>query len=83
MPPHQHSAETTPALRGPACSSQPPHNAADTPSMKMNSVKVTLTAGTVQLHCVENSSAISDCCVHSAAAFPTSLVIGSQNTENP
>src|ERR1700751_5373901 len=31
-PPHQHSAATTPALRGPARSSQPPHAAADEPS---------------------------------------------------
>src|SRR5712671_1066268 len=31
-PPHQHSAATTPALRGPARSSHPPQTAADDPS---------------------------------------------------
>src|SRR5881628_2307368 len=39
-PPHQHSADTTPALRGPACSSQPPNSAVDSPRNTKNSVNI-------------------------------------------
>src|SRR6516164_4382993 len=39
-PPHQHSAATTPALRGPTRSNQPPHSAADDPSSTKNSVYI-------------------------------------------
>ena len=38
IPPHQQTADTTPALRGPARSSQPPHSAADEPRKTKNSV---------------------------------------------
>jgi len=84
MPPPQHSAAMKPALRGPARSSQLPQSAADTPRKKMNSVKVRLTDGTVQLQVVVNSSLIRLCDAHAAASVPaSSLVIGSQNTEKP
>src|SRR5260370_7569791 len=39
-PPHQHSAATTPALRGPTRSSHPPQTAADDPSSTKNSVYI-------------------------------------------
>src|SRR5262245_9191468 len=37
-PPHQHSADTKPALRGPERSSQPPNSAADEPRSTKKSV---------------------------------------------
>src|SRR5512145_3514280 len=39
-PPHQHSAESTPALRGPAFSSQPPQIAAEEPRKTKNIVYI-------------------------------------------
>src|ERR1019366_8209759 len=39
-PPHQQSAANTPALRGPARSSQPPQIAADDPRRTKNSVNI-------------------------------------------
>ena len=50
-----------PALRGPACSSQPPHSAADSPSTTMNISKVCVTSGTVQLQLVEVIAASRPC----------------------
>ena len=49
MPPAQQTAATTPALRGPTCSSQPPHSAAEQPSTTKNSVKIQPSAETSQL----------------------------------
>ena len=40
MPPHQQQAATTPALRGPARSSQPPQIAAEEPSSTKKSVYI-------------------------------------------
>ena len=40
IPPHQHTADTTPALRGPARSSQPHQIAADEPSNTKNKVYI-------------------------------------------
>src|SRR5512136_1112329 len=55
-PPHQHKAATTPALRGPARSSQPPQIAADPPSTTKNSVYIQPMLATRQSHVVVNSS---------------------------
>ncbi len=38
MPPAQQTAATTAALRGPTCSSQPPHSAAEQPRNTKNRV---------------------------------------------
>ena len=59
-PPHQHSADTTPALRGPARSSQPPHNAAEQPSSTKNRVNIQPRLEMRQSQVVVNSSANSD-----------------------
>src|SRR5580692_8099590 len=59
-PPHQHSAATTPALRGPARSSQPPQSAADDPSTTKNNVYIQPRLATRQSHVVVNNSATSD-----------------------
>src|SRR5204862_6277555 len=50
MPPHQHMAETTPALRGPARSSHPPHSAADDPRNTKKSVYIHPRSATRQSH---------------------------------
>src|ERR1700722_5627466 len=84
MPPPQHNAAMNPALRGPACSSQRPHSAAEMPSTAMNNSKVCVTSGTVQLQVVETSMADRLSALHAASSVPlSSLLIGSQNTENP
>src|ERR1041384_5549885 len=49
-PPHQHTAETTPALRGPARSSQPPHSAALEPRKTKNNVYIQPRLGLSQSH---------------------------------
>ena len=83
-PPPQHSAEMTPALRGPACSSQPPQTAAAIPSTAIKISKMWVTAGTDQLHDVVNSSAVKLRLLQAAgSAFGMRRVIGSQNTEKP
>ena len=55
-PPDQHSAATTPALRGPARSSQPPQMAAETPSSTKNSVNIQPMLATRQSQVVVKSS---------------------------
>ncbi len=73
-----------PALRGPACSSQPPQIAAEMPSTAMKISKMCVTEGTDQLQVVVKSSATKLCAVQAVAlAFGISRVIGSQNTEKP
>src|SRR6516225_9435834 len=57
MPPHQHNAATTPALRGPTCSSQPPHTAAAQPRNTKNSVYIQPSVEIFQSHEVVKSSA--------------------------
>ena len=47
-PPHQQIAETKPALRGPARSSQPPHMAAEDPSRTKKSVYIQPRSATFQ-----------------------------------
>ena len=83
-PPPQHNAEMKPALRGPACSSQPPQIAAEMPSTAMNISKTWVTEGTVQLQDVVKSSSTKLCAAQAlASAFGTSRVMGSQKTEKP
>src|SRR5215468_5250775 len=83
-PPHQQSAATTPALRGPARSSQPPQTAADTPSTTKKSVYIQPRLATRQSQVVVNSSCT---IVMSGHAFvcvtPSECDNGSQKTEKP
>ncbi len=83
-PPHQHSADTKPALRGPTRSSQPPQIAAETPSSTKNSVYIHPMLATFQSQVVVNNSCIS---VMSEQAFgavtPIARDSGSQNTLKP
>src|SRR6516165_2845971 len=83
-PPAQHSAATTPALRGPERSSQPPQIAADTPSSTKKRVYIQPMLATRQSHVVVNSSAAS---VRSGQETDFSIPIardsGSQNTLKP
>ena len=55
-PPHQHSAETKPALRGPARSSQPPQIAAETPSSTKKNVYIQPRSNWLQLQSVAMSA---------------------------
>src|ERR1700754_3426755 len=59
-PPHQHSAATKPALRGPTRSSQPPQTAAAMPSSTKNNVYIQPMLATRQSQVVVNSSCTSD-----------------------
>src|SRR5258705_3734775 len=84
-PPHQHNAATTPALRGPACSTQPPQRAAEEPRNTKNKVYVPPRLKMRQSQEVVNSSVTrrmsagqaSDCRV------PRAFDSGSQNTPKP
>ena len=58
-PPHQQHAATTPALRGPTRSSQPPQIAAETPSKTKNSVYIQPMLAMRQSQVVVNSSCTS------------------------
>src|ERR1700761_4632880 len=83
-PPHQHNAATTPALRGPARSSQPPQTAAAMPSTTKNSVYIQPRLATRQLQVVVNSSPTSEMSLHDAGASPgIAFDSGSQNTLKP
>src|SRR5262245_48500760 len=53
-PPHQHSAETKPALRGPLRSTQPPQIAAEEPSSTKNNVYIQPRSNWVQSQLVAN-----------------------------
>src|SRR6516162_314074 len=84
MPPHQHSAATTPALRGPARSSQPPQTAADDPSTTKNSVYIQPRLDTRQSQAVVKSSWMSEISGHATLlSTPTARESGSQNTLKP
>ena len=73
-----------PALRGPACSSQPPQIAAAMPSTAMNVSKTCVSDGTLQLQVVVVSSAKKPIFWQAAASAPATMwLIGSQKTENP
>src|SRR5258708_1873198 len=83
-PPHQHSAETTPALREPERSSQPPQIAAETPSSTKNSVYIQPMLATRQSQVVVNSSCASVMSGQALGAVtPSARDNGSQNTEKP
>ena len=56
IPPHQHNALITAALRGPTCSSQPPHRAADEPRNTKNKVYIQPSVEILQSQLVINSS---------------------------
>src|SRR5450830_1532539 len=90
MPPHQHSADTTPALRGPARSSQPPQIAAAQPRKTKNSVYIQPRVEMVQLQSVAVNSAkpaasepMKPVPLAQVAAPDSTLLSGSQNTEKP
>src|SRR5712671_303978 len=83
-PPHQHRAATTPALRGPACSTQPPQRAAEEPRNTKNKVYIQPRLEMRQSQLVVNSSVTRrmsgqarDCLI------PSAFDNGSQNTEKP
>src|SRR5450432_1011576 len=83
-PPPQHSAATTPALRGPTRSSQPPQIAAETPSSTKNSVNIQPMLATRQSHVVVTSSSSSDMSAQALGAVsPTARDSGNQNTLKP
>src|SRR3954453_5718522 len=84
-PPHQQSADTTPALRGPTRSSQPPMMAAAEPRNTKNRVYVhpsieIFQSQLVAVICCMNPKSFG----HATAwVMPTALDNGSQNTEKP
>src|SRR6478752_1048567 len=83
-PPHQHTAATTPALRGPARSSQPPQTAAETPRTTKNNVYIQPRLATRQSQVVVNNSCASDMSGHVFdAVMPIARDSGSQKTEKP
>src|SRR3984885_1544767 len=83
-PPPQHSAATTPALRGPARSSQPPQIAAETPSTTKNSVNIHPKLATFQSQVVVNNSCHSDISGQAFGAVrPMARDSGSHDTEKP
>src|SRR6476646_11923072 len=81
-PPHQQSADTTPALRGPARSSQPPQIAAAEPRKTKKSVYIQPRLLIFQSQLVVNSSATSDMSAGQATdlEMPMARDSGSQNT---
>src|SRR5262249_7733551 len=83
-PPHQHSAATTPALRGPARSSQPPQTAADDPSNTKKSVYIQPRLETRQSQVVVKSSPTSVRSGHATLlSRPIARESGNQNTLKP
>src|SRR5262245_29389234 len=84
-PPHQQSAETTPALRGPARSSQPPQIAAAEPRITKNSVYIQPSSLIFQSQVVVNSAfRIPDPSGQAIEALPPSCRdSGSQKTLKP
>src|SRR5471032_2374001 len=84
-PPHQQSAETKPALRGPTRSSQPPQIAAAAPRKTKNRVNIQPSELILQSHVVVNSSWSSDVSAGQAIdlVMPSARDIGSQKTLKP
>src|SRR5258708_318408 len=83
-PPNQHSADTTPALRGRDRSSQPPQSAAETPSSTKNSVYIQPMLATRQSQVVVNSSCTSVMSGQALAAVtPSARDSGSPNNQKP
>src|SRR5262245_55949838 len=85
MPPHQHTALTTPALRGPARSSQLPQIAAEQPRNTKKSVYIQPSVEIFQSQSVANSSPQNPTFAGQAmlCVMPSDLDSGSQNTEKP
>ncbi len=84
-PPHQHTAATTPVLRGPERSAQPPNSAAEEPRKTKNRIGITCRSDTCQSQVVVTSRPASP---RSAGHFvevviPIALVSGNVNTEKP
>ena len=71
-----------PALRGPARSNQPPHIAAEMPSMAMKISKMWVTVGTDQLQPCDVSS-LKKPMPAQVRAPGNSVLMGSQNTLKP
>ena len=84
-PPHQHSAETTPALRGPARSSQPPQIAAAEPRNTKNSVYIQPSSLIFQSQLVTNSAWTREMSAGQATdlVMPIERDSGIQNTLKP
>ena len=85
MPPPQHSADSTPTLRGPTCSSQPPQMAADSPKKTKNSVYIQPRVEICQSQLVVKSCAQKPTSGPHlmASLMPSALESGNQNTEKP
>src|SRR5512143_2736232 len=96
-PPHQQNAATTPALRGPTRSSQPPQIAADTPSSTKKRVNIQPRSNWVQSQSVAKracpvmatlpqkvvASPGQGIALSKPCATPTARPSGSQNTLKP
>ena len=83
-PPAQQNAATTPALRGPTRSSQPPQIAAETPSNTKNNVNIQPMLAMRQSQVVVKSSCTSEMSGQVLdAVMPSARDSGSQNTEKP
>src|SRR6478672_3406328 len=83
-PPHQHTAATTPALRGPARSSHPPNTAAAEPRNRKNIANIQVTSLLRQSQVVVVSADSSDMSLHSTdLVMPSARDIGIQNTLKP
>ena len=84
MPPAQQNAATTPALRGPTRSSQPPQIAAAAPSTTKKIEYVHTRSLTRQSQVVVVIAWTSVIPLHSSGlAMPSARDSGSQNTEKP
>ena len=83
--PDQHTAATTPALRGPARSTQPPQTAAATPRTNMNRVKIQFRSATSQSQLVVKSTfqMLEPAGQLSGLPPPTARDNGSQKTLKP
>src|SRR5574343_956405 len=82
-PPHQHSAETTPALRGPTRSSQPPQMAAEEPRNTKKRVYIQPSVEIFQSQFEAKSSVnrLMSAGHASGCVMPMARESGSQNTE--
>ena len=83
-PPHQHKAATTPALRGPARSSQPPNSAAEEPRNRKNRMYMIVSDEMRQSQVELNNSVIRLMSVQATGSLmPSARESGNQNTEKP
>jgi hypothetical protein len=84
-PPHQHIAETRPALRGPTRSSQPPQIAADDPRNTKKRVYIQPRSLIFQSQLAVNRAETNDMSAGQATdlSVPIACESGSQNTLKP